>query len=99
MDFSGSCSFGQIQNVIEFANSLKKEDMWAVLEVLTLLGITLLVFAYNFFVWRKTFIILENQTLVIQRLTWNRKREYIWNQKYLKHQPRTELIRDDHGNV
>ena len=66
--------FGQIQNVIEFANSLKKEDMWAVLGgVLTLLGITLLVFAYNFFVWRKTFIILENQTLVIQRLTWNRK--------------------------
>ena len=66
--------FGQLQNVIEFATSLEKEDMWAVIGgFLALLGVTLLVFVYHFFVWRKTFIILENQTLVVQRLTMNRK--------------------------
>lgn len=66
--------FGQIQNVIEFATSLKEEDMWAVFGgFLILLGITLLVFVYQLLVWKKTYIILEDQTLVVQRLTWNRK--------------------------
>lgn len=66
--------FGQLQNVIEFATSLEKEDMWAVLGgFLILLGVTLVLFAYQFLVWRKTYITLEEHTLVVQRLTWNRK--------------------------
>lgn len=66
--------FGQIQDVIEFATSLEKEDMWAVLGgFLALIGLTLIVFLYQFLVWRKTYIVLEDQTLVIQRLTVNRK--------------------------
>ena len=43
--------FGQIQDVIEFATSLEKEDMWAVLGgFLALIGLTLIVFLYQFLV-------------------------------------------------
>lgn len=42
--------------MIEFATSLEKEDMWAVIGgFLALLGVTLLVFVYHFFVLEKDF--------------------------------------------
>lgn len=66
--------FGQIQNVIEFASGMKKEDLGKVLtSVMIILIITVVLFGYQWIVWRKTFIIVEDQTIVVQRLTLNMK--------------------------
>lgn len=66
--------FGQIQNVIEFTSGTKKEDFWKVLiGLIVVLVITIVLFAYQWMVWRKTYIIVEDQAIVVQRLTLNMK--------------------------
>ena len=66
--------FGQIQNVIKFASGMKKEDLGKVLtSLIVLLIITVIIFGYQWVVWKKTFIIVEDQTIVVQRLTLNMK--------------------------
>lgn len=66
--------FGQIQNVIEFTSGMKKEDFWKVLVgLMVVFIITIILFTYQWMVWRKTYIIVEDQTIIVQRLTLNMK--------------------------
>lgn len=69
--------FSQIDNIISLLTS-EKFDMQNMKMVLGFLGIMvlllLLIAGYQFLVWRKTWIYIEENTLVIERNTLNRKK-------------------------
>lgn len=75
--------FNEIDSIIEIAEDIGRDGLRALMEsggiwgVLAILLISLIVFGIQFLRWRKTWIILEDNLVIIEKNTLNRKKNTI----------------------